>query len=278
MSFDGSVPMMGNIIAFIFGAIVGSFLNVCIHRMPLAKSVVWPSSHCPKCEKRIPWYDNIPFISYILLRGRCRFCKEKISPRYILVELLTAAVFLILFKRYGLTYDFFLYIIFTCGLIVATFVDIKHRIIPDEISVGGIILGFLFNVVKTVDLKPKIHIASFQPIIDSFLGIIIGGGIIYLIGKTFDLVYFKLLKKPAIQGQTESMGGGDVKLLAMIGAFLGWQKAVFTFFLAPFLGIIIGIINLLVKKDHTIPYGPFLSAAAFLSIFWADKIIALLIF
>jgi len=114
--------------------------------------------------------------------------------------------------------------------------------------------------------------------LNSFLGIIIGGGIIYLSGIIFDLIYFKLMKKPPIQGETESMGGGDVKLLAMIGAFLGWQKALVTFFLAPFFGAIIGTINLIIKKDHTIPYGPFLSVAAIMSIYWADRIIYLIFF
>ncbi len=268
--------MLGKILAFIFGSIVGSFLNVCIYRMPLGKSVVWPGSHCPNCEKRIHWYDNIPFISYMLLGGKCRFCHQKISPVYLMVELLTAIVFVVFFNYFGLTYDFFIYLVFISSLIVATFVDIKHRIIPDEISVGGIILGFLFNAIKGVHLRPMAY--NHRPVLNSFMGIIIGGGIIYLSGFLFDLVYFRLLKRPPIQGETESMGGGDVKLLAMIGAFLGWQKAVLTFFLAPFLGIIIGIINLVLKKDHTIPYGPFLSLAALLSIFWAERIIALIFF
>ena len=265
--------MIAKIIAFIFGSIMGSFLNVCIYRMPLGESVVWPSSHCPKCKKRIPAYDNIPFISYILLKGKCRFCKEKISFRYIIVEFITAMMFVMLFSYYGLSYDFFFYMILVCALIVATFIDIQHRIIPDEISVGGIIVGFILNSIKGVNLSPITYHLS--PMINSFLGIIIGGGIIYLTGKIFDLIYFKLLKRPPIQGETESMGGGDVKLLAMIGAFLGWQKAVMTFLLAPFFGAVIGVINLIVKKDHTIPYGPFLSLAAILSLFWADKIIGL---
>jgi leader peptidase (prepilin peptidase)/N-methyltransferase len=266
--------MIEKIIIFIFGSIVGSFLNVCIYRMPQGKSVVWPGSHCPNCEKKIPWYDNIPFLSYLLLKGRCRFCKKRISIRYLLVELLTALVFVLLFNRYGLTYDFFVYVVFVSSLIIATFVDIKHRIIPDEVSLGGIILGFLLTAIKGFNLEPLSY--DLRPIFNSFLGIILGGGIIYLTGVLFDLVYFKLLKKPPIQGETESMGGGDVKLLAMIGAFLGWKIAILTFFLAPFFGAIIGIINLIVKKDHTIPYGPFLSLAAFLSLFWADKIIRLI--
>ncbi len=263
--------MSANIIAFIFGSLIGSFLNVCIHRMPLGKSVVWPSSHCPKCEKRIPWYDNIPYISYILLGGKCRFCKQRISLRYPLVELVTAFMFVVLFNRYRLTYEFFYYVVFVCGLLIATFVDIKHRIIPDELSIGGIILGFTLNVIRGFNLEPF----NFSPsnALNSLSGIIAGGGIIFLTGFLFDLVYFRMLKRPPIQGETESMGGGDVKLLAMIGAFLGWQKVLLTFFIAPFFAAVIGIINLAVRKDHTIPYGPFLSLAAVLSLFWADKII-----
>lgn len=263
--------MIGAIFTFIFGSIFGSFLNVCIHRMPNGESVVWPSSHCPHCKKRIPAYDNIPFVSYALLGGRCRFCKKSISLRYPLVELLTAVMFVLLFLRYGLTYDFFCYIVFTCALIIATFIDIPHRIIPDEISVGGMITGFVLISIRGFNFNPLSF--NFKPMLGSLLGIVIGGGIIYITGFLFDLVYFKLLKRPPIQGETESMGGGDVKLLAMIWAFLGWQKAVLTFFLAPFFGAVIGIINLITKKDHTIPYGPFLSLAAIISLFWANKII-----
>lgn len=269
---------------FIFGSCFGSFLNVCIHRMPQeGYSLVKPGSHCPNCKKPINWFDNIPFISYILLGGRCRFCKEKIRLRYFLVELLTAVTFLVLYNRFGLNYNFVIYAVFLCGLIVATFIDIQHRIIPDEISVGGIIAGFILNSLKGFSLSslPAGQAGltfRLSPLINSFLGIIIGGGIIWLTGFLFDTVYFKLLKKPAIQGETESMGGGDVKLLAMIGAFLGWEKAVLTFFLAPFFGVVVGTVNLLIKKDHTIPYGPFLSLASVLSLFWADKIIGIILF
>lgn len=266
--------MIGKLIVFILGSIVGSFLNVCIHRMPLGESIVWPHSHCPNCKKKIPTYDNIPFLSYIFLRGKCRFCKGRISLRYPLVELLTALMFLALFNHYGLSYDFFIFLVFICGLIIATFVDIQHRIIPDEISIGGIIFGFILTAIKGFNLRPLTYHPGYM--LDSLLGIFAGGGIIYLTGKAFDLVYFKLLKRPPIQGETESMGGGDVKLLAMIGAFLGWQKVIFIFFLAPFFGAVIGIINLLIKKDHTIPYGPFLSFAAIFSIFWMHKIMRII--
>ncbi|MFA4989738.1 MAG: prepilin peptidase [Candidatus Omnitrophota bacterium] len=267
--------MIGNIIVFIFGSVMGSFLNVCIHRMPKSESVVWPRSHCPKCAKRIPGYDNIPFISFILLKGRCRFCKEKISLRYPLVELITGLLFLAFFMRYGLSYNFFFYVVLASALIIATFIDIKHRIIPDEISIGGLIIGFILSSVRGVNLNPLSF--SFKPMLSSFFGIFIGAGIIYLTGWLFDLVYFKLLKNPPINGETESMGIGDVKLLAMIGAFLGVPRTVLTFFIAPFFGAVIGIITLITKKDHTIPYGPFLSLAALISIFWWEKILRFLI-
>jgi len=268
--------MIASIVVFIFGSIVGSFLNVCIHRMPLGESVVWPRSRCPKCQKRIPGYDNIPFISFILLKGKCRFCHEKISWRYPLVELITAVMFVVLFLRFGLTYNFFFYMVLLWALIISTFVDIKHRIIPDEVSIGGLIIGFILSAVRGLTTQPWHY--SFRPALLSLAGILVGGGIIYLTGKLFDLVYFKMLKKPAIQGETESMGGGDVKLLAMIGAFLGPQRALLTFFLAPFLAIIVGLYNLISKKDHLIPYGPFLSLAAQASLFWADKVFAFLFF
>ncbi|MFA6130235.1 MAG: prepilin peptidase [Candidatus Omnitrophota bacterium] len=267
--------MLTKIIVFIFGSMVGSFLNVCIQRMPKGESIVWPRSHCPKCKKRISGYDNIPFISYVLLKGRCRSCKEKISLRYPLVELLTALLMVMLFNRFGLSYNFFLYMVMLWGLIIATFVDISHRIIPDEVSVGGMIIGFIMVSIKGFTFNPLGY--TFHPMLRSILGIIVGGGFIYLTGVIFDLVYFKWLKKPAISGETESMGGGDIKLLAMIGAFVGWQKALLTFFLAPFLGIFVSIIILIRKKDHTIPYGPFLSCAALASLFWSDKIIQLIL-
>ncbi|MBU1998922.1 MAG: prepilin peptidase [Candidatus Omnitrophota bacterium] len=265
------------LISFIFllGTVIGSFLNVCIYRMPLSQSVVKPRSYCPHCKKRIAWYDNIPFLSFIFLGGRCRFCKNQISLRYFIVELITASAFVLLYWRYGLSFNFFYYSIFLCGLIIATFVDIQHRIIPDEISIGGVIVGLILNIVRVFVLRASNY--GFQTILDSLLGIIVGGGIIFLSGYLFDLVYFKLLKKPAIDGETASMGGGDVKLLAMIGAFLGWQNALLTFFIAPFFGVVIGIFNLIFKKEHTIAYGPFLCLGAIVSWYWADKILSFLL-
>ncbi|MFA5361831.1 MAG: prepilin peptidase [Candidatus Omnitrophota bacterium] len=270
--------MINQIFAFLFGSIVGSFLNVCIYRLPKGESVVMPRSHCPVCNKTIRGYDNIPFLSYILLGGKCRFCKTGISVRYFIVELVTALFFLFLYNqygRYGLVFDCLSYAVLGCGLIVATFVDIQLRIIPDEISVGGLIVGLLFGFLKGISLEPLAYRLS--PFFHAFLGAIVGGGIIFLTGFFFDLVYFKMLKKPPVEGETSSMGGGDVKLLAMIGAFLGWQHAVLVFFLAPFFGIFIAIANLLIKKQHVIPYGPFLSLAAFLAIFRGSEIIGFLL-
>ncbi len=255
---------------FVFGSVVGSFLNVCIHRLPLAESVIRPASHCPHCKKGILWYDNIPLVSFLLLKGRCRFCKERISARYFMVELLTACAFLAVYGRTSSWFEFIFYATFISSLIVATFVDIAHRIIPDEISLGVASVGLLLQLLRP--LPTGAHY-SFAPIIDGLLGVVVGGGIIWLTGTLFDLVYFKLLKRPPIQGETESMGGGDVKLLAMIGAFLGWQQALLTFFLSPIIGAAFGIVNLLVKKDHTIAFGPFLSIASIISLFWFGPIV-----
>jgi leader peptidase (prepilin peptidase) / N-methyltransferase len=260
-----------SLVVFYFGSIVGSFLNVVIHRLPLEQSIVFPASHCPKCRTPIRWYDNIPLFSYLILKARCRKCREPIAFRYFLVELLTALFFLVFYRLHGPGLEFFMLCVFVSGLIAATFIDIQHRIIPDEISLGGIVVGLLFNLAAGLQFRP--FAVNFKPAIDSVIGIIAGGGIIWFTGFLFDLVYFKLMKKPPIQGETESMGGGDVKLLAMIGAFLGWKCALLTFFIAPFSGAIAGVINILTKKDHTIPYGPFLSLGALMCVFWSDKII-----
>ncbi len=244
---------------FVIGAIVGSFLNVCIIRMPLEESIVKPRSHCRHCKKIIPWYDNIPFVSFLLLRGRCRFCQNKISPRYFLVELITASLFLVFYLHLGLSWILFPYLVFVSALIVATFVDIDHRIIPDEISVGGMVVGFVFSLIF-----PAMHGVS-KPLLSlgfSLLGALVGGSIIYAIGVLGDFLFKK-----------ESMGGGDVKLLAMIGAFLGWKMAVLTFFIAPFFGAVVGIIIKIRTKDSMIPYGPFLSLASLISLYGGDKIV-----
>ena len=252
------------IFIFILGAIVGSFLNVCIVRLPQEKSVVFPGSHCVHCQKPIAWHDNIPLVSYFLLGGKRRFCHKKFSIRYWLVELTTAVSFFLFYKYFGLTWVLIPYLVFHCGLIVATFVDFEHRIIPDEISVGGMIAGLIFSF-----LIPELHGTSSHLLAlgRSILGVLVGGGSIYAMGMLGDFLFKK-----------ESMGGGDVKLLAMVGAFLGWQMSILAFFIAPFFGAILGIIVKIRTKESAIPYGPFLALGALISLFLGNKIIHLLLY
>jgi len=249
---------LGSVI-FILGTIIGSFLNVCIVRLPHEKSVVFPGSHCVHCQKPIAWYDNIPLLSFIFLGGRCRHCRKRISFRYVIVELTMGLTFLGFYSYFGLELILLPYLIFVCGLIVATFVDIEHRIIPDEVSIGGMVAGVIFSgLIPTLHQTDNILLALGR----SGLGVLIGGGSIYLMGMLGDFIFKK-----------ESMGGGDVKLLAMVGAFLGWQSALLTFFIAPFFGAILGIIVKIRTKESVIPYGPFLALGAVISLFWSDSLI-----
>lgn len=265
--------MIEKIFVFIFGLIVGSFLNVCIWRMPREISIKKPlRSFCPKCKKTIFWYDNIPILSYLILAGRCRFCKKHISAYYPLVELITAILFLILFMRFGFSVQFFIYLILVSFLIAGSFIDIGHRIIPDEISLGGMIVGVVIAILRSFLGKEM----NLLPLYYSLGGLLLGGILIYFTGIIGDIIIFKILKKGPIEGETESMGGGDIKLLAMIGAFLGFKKTLLTFFIAPFLGSIVGIYLLVRKKSHLIPYGPFLSIAAFISLMWHKEILRFL--
>jgi leader peptidase (prepilin peptidase)/N-methyltransferase len=250
---------------FIIGACIGSFLNVCIVRLPHEKSVVVPPSHCVHCQKPIRWQDNIPVVSYILLGGRCRFCKEKISWRYPFVELVTAIAFALFYFHFGLTAALAAYLVMLSGFIVAIFVDFEHRIIPDEVTVGGMVVGMIFSF-----LIPELHgfpsqqgiMPHLKSLLFSVLGVVIGGGSIYLMGLLGDFVFKK-----------ESMGGGDIKFMAMVGAFMGWQLALLTFFIAPFFGAVYGIVEKIRTKDSAIAYGPFLVLGALISLFKGDEII-----
>lgn len=247
-------------IIFIFGSLIGSFLNVCIFRMPREISIRKPSrSFCPHCQKQIYWYDNIPFISYILLGGRCRFCRKHIFWRYFLVEFLTASLLVILYHFLGLSVHFFVYSLLSCALIVATFIDFDFQIIPDEITIGGLVVGVLLSI-----LFPELHQTSSRltSLINSGLGGLVGGGSIYLIGKFGEIVFRK-----------ESMGGGDVKFLAMIGSMVGWKFVLLIFFLAPLFGSIVGIILKLRKGVEIIPYGPYLSLATFFILIFGKEIL-----
>jgi len=249
------------IFIFMFGAIIGSFLNVCIHRLPKNESIINPPSHCTACGKNIPWYDNIPMLSYLILMGRCRFCKGRISFRYFIVELLTALISYLLFMRFGMTAKFFAYAAFVSGLIVATFVDFEIQEIPDQVSIGGIAAGLILAAIF-----PSIFdtASRFAGILNSILGVAVGGGSIYAMGVLGKLVFRK-----------EAMGGGDVKLMAMIGAFLGWKLVIFTFFVAPIFGAVVGIILKLKDGREIIPYGPYLSLAAVIAAFYGNRILGI---
>jgi len=255
------------LLTILAGLIVGSFLNVCIYRMPSEKSIVMPRSYCPACKHQIPWYDNIPVLSFILLLGKCRFCKNRISLRYIVVEVLTALIFAVIVKELGLNAASIIYMVLSCGLIIATFIDFEHQIIPDEITYGGMALGLLLSFAF-----PQLHNTAnrFYALRESLFGLILGGILILLIASIGTIAFRKKLKEI---GQESAMGGGDVKYLAMIGAFLGWQGAVLVFFMAPFFGSVIGVIEKLRNRTDIIPYGPYLSIATLITILWGDRIL-----
>lgn len=256
--------MANYIIVFIFGAIIGSFLNVCIYRLPKGRSVIVPGSHCPNCTAPIRWYDNVPILSYIFLGGRARCCKARISFRYFIVEALTAFMYLALFIFFGSTPKFFAYTLMTSGLIVATFVDFEIQEIPDEVSIGGLAAGLILAVIYPSIFNETSRLSS---LLNSFLGALAGGAMIYAMGMLGEFAFKK-----------EAMGGGDVKLLAMIGAFIGWKLAILTFFMAPVFGSVVGIILKIRRGAQTIPYGPYLSLAALFSILFGDKIMYFLFY
>lgn len=239
---------------FIFGAVFGSFLNVCICRIPQGRSIVSPPSACTSCGKTIRFYDNIPILSWIFLLGRCRNCGASFSIRYPSVEALTGLFAAALFFVFGPTIEMAIYFVFVCALIVITFIDIDHQIIPDVISLPGIPLGVIASFLLPTG------------ILDSVIGAAAGGGILFAIAAG----YFYLTGK-------EGMGGGDIKLLAMIGAFLGWKGVLVTIMAGSFTGAVIGSILMLAwgrGSKHPIPFGPFLAAGAILYLFTGDAIIS----
>ncbi len=241
-------------IAFTFGSVVGSFLNVVILRFPQGESIVFPPSRCPGCGNPIKFYDNIPIISFIFLGGKCRNCKDRISFQYPLVELLTGVGFLAVFIRFGISSVAIIYFALISVLIVISAIDLKHRIIPNLLSLPGIPLGFLASF-----FLPEITAA------DSLAGILLGGGTLYLVAVS----YFYLRRK-------EGMGGGDIKLLAMLGGFIGVKGVLFTILMGSLLGALGGIFMMGIGREgryYAIPFGPFLSAASILYIFFGRVII-----
>jgi Type II secretory pathway, prepilin signal peptidase PulO and related peptidases len=255
------------VFSFIFGSILGSFLNVCIYRLPREESIVFPPSHCVLCDTPIKFYHNVPIVGYLALRGKCATCSAGISPIYPAVEILSGAICALLVWNFGLTLETLFYLVFLSALIVITFIDLEHRIIPNVITFPGIVIGLIYGAVRTdwsgmkevfnylrYDFWGALGALSEAPFVDSLLGVILGGGVLFLIGFLYEVVR-----------KREGMGMGDVKLLAMIGAFLGWRSVIFVIFVSSIIGTVVGISIILYKKGdlkYAIPYGPFLSFAA----------------
>ncbi|MGH7885789.1 MAG: prepilin peptidase [Thermodesulfobacteriota bacterium] len=261
---------MIEIIVFIFGVVIGSFLNVCIYRLPRKESIVFPPSRCTSCYNKIKTYHNIPIFGYLYLKGKCSNCSEKISIMYPVVELLSGLLALFLYLKFGLTLNFFSYLTLCLALVVVTFIDMKFMIIPNSITFPGILVGFLFaaaktdwgifpDMVSTVSLENFGGMVSSIEFLNSLFGIIMGGGILFSIAYVY-----KLIRK------IDGMGMGDIKLLAMLGAFLGADGVVFIIFISSLIGTVVGVSLMIYNKGnlkYAIPYGPFLSLAAIIYIF-----------
>jgi leader peptidase (prepilin peptidase)/N-methyltransferase len=238
----------------ILGLAVGSFLNVCIHRIPRQASIVRPGSSCPHCGYVLRWYDNIPVVSYALLGGRCRHCKAPISIRYPIIEVITMIVFVLHYLMLGPDIILIPRLLFASALIVLFAIDLEHHLLPNVITLPGIVVGLAFSAMTAPGL------------IDALIGALAGGGVLWLLGEA----YYRY------SGQ-EGMGGGDVKMLAMIGAFLGWKLMVLTLVLSSFLGALVGALMLALGKGglkSALPYGTFLALAALFSSLVGDPLIS----
>ena len=242
------------IVAAAFGLVIGSFLNVCIYRLPRGQSIVWPASRCTSCGRALSWYENIPVLSFAVLRGACRTCRAPISPVYPAVEIASGAIFAAEYWQLGLEPLLAARLVFACALIVLFVVDLRHRILPNAITVGGIAVGFAFSLAMAPGWRA------------SLAGIIVGGGSLLLIAGVYRWVRHE-----------EGRGMGDVKMLAMIGAFLGWKLMLLTLVLSSLLGSIVGIVMIAGKKGdmkYALPFGTFLAAGALVATLVGDAIVA----
>lgn len=255
-------PALIYFFGFLIGIIFGSFLNVCIARIPEEKSILGPRSLCPHCHSLIAWYDNIPLISFFVLGAKCRKCKNKISFVYPVVEWITGLFAVICLWKFQFSPKAALWFFtFVCPLIVITFIDLKYFLIPDVISIPFTLLGFGVHQIHQNFLQPL------QTFYDSLLGMVIGAGVLWLIAKTYES-----LRKQ------EGLGMGDVKLMAMVGAFLGWKAVFFVFLFSSFIASILGILLMIFSKyrlQSALPYGPFIAAAALLYLFSGTEILRL---
>jgi len=237
----------------LLGLAVGSFLNVCIHRLPRDQSLNSPPSRCPACEYRLRWFDNVPILSYVLLGGRCRKCRARISIRYPLVEVITMALFLVHGAVFGWTALLVPRLAFACAMVVLFAIDLEHQLLPNVITLPGIVVGLIASAV----LPPGI--------VDALIGVLIGGGVLWLIGEA----YFRF-------SGHEGMGGGDVKMLAMIGAFLGWKLVLVTLVLSSIAGSVIGLLVIAIRKGgmkYALPYGTFLALGALVASLAGESIV-----
>ncbi len=242
------------LISFLLGLFIGSFLNVCIYRIPKGESVVWPPSHCPACGERIKPYDNIPVVSYFLLKGRCRNCGERISWQYPAVELLTGVLTAATVCKFGVSFSSLYYLLLVYYLIVVSFIDLKTMEVPVRLSYGALLSGLLLSFfVPQHSFKEAVFGASF------------GAGVILFIIETYYVFTGK-----------EGMGYGDANIMAVVGAFLGWKKVLLTLFLASLVGAAVGITLILLRRgerEKPIPFGPFIAAGALLSLYFGDRLI-----
>jgi leader peptidase (prepilin peptidase) / N-methyltransferase len=225
-----------------FGAIAGSFLNVCIYRLPLGKSIVWPASACPHCRRELSWYENIPVLSYLALRGRCRTCAAPIAFRYPLVEALTAAMFALGWWHYGPQALLAARLTFGCALIVLFAIDLEHHLLPNAITLPGVVVGVLFSFFAEPGWMA------------SLIGLLVGGGVLWGVAEA----YYRLRHE-------EGLGMGDVKMLAMIGAFIGWKLTLVTLMMASLSGTVIGLFLIVTKRGdmkYALPFGTFLALGA----------------
>jgi leader peptidase (prepilin peptidase)/N-methyltransferase len=235
-------PVLAIAVAAVFGAVVGSFLNVCIYRLPLKKSIVWPSSACPHCARELSWYENLPVVSYLVLRGRCRTCAAPISFRYPLIEVITAVMFALAWWQYGPGPLLAARLVFGCALIVLFAIDLEHHLLPNVITLPLIVVGFVFSLVTEPGWK------------SSLIGILVGGGVLYTIAE----VYYRVRHE-------EGLGMGDVKMLAMVGAFLGWQLTLVALMLASLSGTAIGLGLIVTGRGgmkYALPFGTFIALGA----------------
>ena len=255
---------------FLFGIVIGSFLNVCIHRLPRGESVVAPRSRCPQCQTPIAAYDNIPLLSYLLLRGKCRHCNARISPVYFFVELATGLMFLLSLSMYGLSAEFLRQVVFGSLLIVLVMTDWQERILPDRINFPGMALGLVFALMIPIGDGTGLWLARLAglgslpirviSLFDGLLGALAGGGLLFALGE----LYFRLRHR-------EGMGFGDVKMMAMVGCFLGPKLTLLTILLGSLGGSVIGLLLIAVLRkgsDYELPFGTFLGLAAFCASLW----------